>query len=174
MAANPQAVGTWSAAPLTKFRAPRVRRDAIARPALLERVLASVASQPLTLICAPGGFGKTSLLAQLASQSPSDTPLLWIAIDEDDNDRHRLLTTLVRAVEPLNLAWDASPSTLLRNAAGSASQGRAALAGFVNALCTASLSPRRSLAARRWRQATGARRQQEIGAPACPVSGRSL
>jgi hypothetical protein len=34
------------------------------------------------------------------------------AIDEDDGDRRRLLASLVRAAEPLNLAWDAPPSNL--------------------------------------------------------------
>ncbi len=139
MAANPHIAGAWNAAPLTKFRAPRVRRDAIARPALLERLAAAVAEQPLILISAPGGFGKTSLLAQLAAQMSADAPLVWIAIDEDDNDRRRFFATLLRAVEPLKLAWDPPPATLLINAGGSDSQSRAALAGFVNALCTGSM-----------------------------------
>jgi LuxR family maltose regulon positive regulatory protein len=138
MAANPEVAAAWNAAPLTKFRPPRVRRDAIARPRLLARLAASVAEQPLTLICAPGGFGKTSLLAQLAAAAAADAALVWIALDEDDNECHRFFVTMVRAIEPLQLAWETPPATLTVNAAGSLSQCRAGLAALVNALCTAS------------------------------------
>lgn len=144
MAANSDIVAAWNASPLTKFRAPRVRRDVVARPALLRRLLSCVESVPVTLICAPGGFGKTTLLAQLAAQVTTQTgtasggqALLWTSVDEDDNDRHRFFATLLRAVEPLKLAWEIPPATLLAKSVGSDSQARAALASFVNALCTA-------------------------------------
>lgn len=138
MAANPDINAAWNTAPLTKFRPPRVRREVVARPALLQRLCTSIDSCPVTLICAPGGSGKTTLLAQWVHQCPAGTVPLWIAIDEDDNDRHRLFATLLRALEPLQLVWDLSPVTLLSHSAGSDSQCRAALAALVNALCTAS------------------------------------
>jgi LuxR family maltose regulon positive regulatory protein len=137
MAAHPDIAAAWNATPLTKFRAPRVRRDAIARPVLLRRLAAAIESCPVTLICAPGGFGKTTLMAQFAAGLPGEQVLLWISVDVDDNDRHRFFATLLHAVEPLQLAWEIPPATLLANAAGSDSQARAALASFVNALCTA-------------------------------------
>ena len=133
----------WNASPLTKFRAPRVRRDAVPRSALLQRLVSASDTVPLTLVCAPGGFGKTSLLSQLAAHLatlPADEQrLLWIALDEDDNDRHRFFAALLRAVEPLDMIWDTPPGTLLANAAASDSQCRAALAQFVNALCTVAI-----------------------------------
>src|SRR5262245_4092734 len=105
----------WNAAPLTKFRTPRVRRDVIARPALLQRLIEASASVPVTLVCAPGGSGKTSLLSQLAAHlatlPASDTTLQWVALDEDDNDRHRFFAALLRAAEPLDLAWETPPGT---------------------------------------------------------------
>jgi LuxR family maltose regulon positive regulatory protein len=138
MAANPDVSAAWNTAPLTKFRPPRIRREVVARPALLQRLRTSIDTCPVTLICAPGGSGKTTLLAQWAHQSPASATPLWIAIDEDDNDRHRLFAALLRAFEPLQLAWDIPPVTLLSHSAGSDSQCRAALAALVNALCTAS------------------------------------
>jgi len=39
-------IPVWSGIPLTKLRAPRVRRDALARPALLERLSALVEAHP--------------------------------------------------------------------------------------------------------------------------------
>jgi len=126
-----------SAAPVTKFRSPRIRRDIVARPSLLDRLQKGIDSCPVTLICAPGGSGKTTLLTQFIQLAGPGATTLWISLDEDDNDRHQLFATLLKAVEPLQLAWETPPALLLRSAAGSESQCRAALAAFVNALCTA-------------------------------------
>jgi LuxR family transcriptional regulator, maltose regulon positive regulatory protein len=141
MAARPESPGAWNATALTKFRVPRLRRDTVGRPTLLARLMQAAESCPLTLICAPGGSGKSTLLSQFALECLDGPPLkrtlLWISIDDDDNDRHQFLATLLRAVEPLELVWDTAPETLLANAERSESQCRAALAAFVNALCTA-------------------------------------
>ena len=141
MAANQEFSAAWNATALTKFRVPRLRRDTVARPALLARLAQAADSCPVTLVCAPGGSGKSTLLTQFAHDclagSALTRTLLWVAIDDDDDDRHQFLATLLRAVEPPELAWDTPPETLLANAERSESQCRAALAAFVNALCTA-------------------------------------
>ncbi len=49
----------------TKLRAPRPREGALRRPALLARLDAALSTR-LTLVSAPAGFGKTTLLAQWA------------------------------------------------------------------------------------------------------------
>jgi LuxR family maltose regulon positive regulatory protein len=138
MAATSEIAIGWNATPLTKFRAPRVRHDAIDRPALVSRLLHCADNYPVTLICAPGGFGKTTLLAQYTAHTGNDTEVLWATLDEDDNERHRLFAVLLRMLEPLPLRWDTPPAQLLTHAAGTHSQCRAALAALVNALCTAS------------------------------------
>jgi LuxR family maltose regulon positive regulatory protein len=141
MAATQEHTAVWNAAAHTKFRVPRVRRVTVARPALLARLAHAADHFPVTLICAPGGSGKSTLLTQFAHHYMAcpehERTLLWVTVDDDDNDRHQLLGTLLRAAEPLELAWDTSPDTLLANAERSESQCRAALAAFVNALCTA-------------------------------------
>ena len=136
MAASPELAAAWNATPQTKFRTPRVRRDMVARPALLERLCACVDSCPVTLLCAPGGSGKTTLLTQYTTLPNAGFTPLWISLDDEDNDRHQFFATLLRATEPLQLVWEVAPEVLLTNAAGSDSQARAALAAFVNALCT--------------------------------------
>jgi len=144
MAATAELAGVWDSTPLTKFRIPRQRRDVVARPALLARLHEAVESSPVTLVSAPGGYGKTTLLAQFATDDvaggsgagPSARQIVWVAVDNDDNDAHRLFASLLRAVEPLGLAWESDPRTLLSGAAGTPSQQRAALAALVNALCT--------------------------------------
>ncbi|HMN43920.1 MAG TPA: LuxR C-terminal-related transcriptional regulator [Povalibacter sp.] len=142
MVANPESVdtlgttGQWNLVALTKFRAPRVRRDILTRPALLERLSRSIDENPVTLVCAPGGSGKTTLLAQWMSDPPAETTAVWLTIDNDDNDTNRLFAALLQALEPLELSWDADPRALVDSVAASRAQTRAALAALVNALCT--------------------------------------
>jgi LuxR family maltose regulon positive regulatory protein len=130
------AVPQWNAVPLTKFRPPRLRRDVIRRASLYQRLLVSVENNPVTIVCAPGGSGKTTLLAQLSADAGHHSTILWVSIDQDDNDINRLFATLVQALEPLNLTWDVAPQSLLDTVGGSKAQLRAALAALVNAVCT--------------------------------------
>ena len=44
----------------TKLSAPRVRPSLVARPHLVDRVIA--AATPLTVVCAPAGYGKSTLV----------------------------------------------------------------------------------------------------------------
>ncbi|HON31575.1 MAG TPA: hypothetical protein PLN11_11100, partial [Ottowia sp.] len=58
--------------PPGKYRIPRSRRDVVPRPALLARTLAQATTARLLLVQAPAGFGKTTLLAQLAAARAAD------------------------------------------------------------------------------------------------------
>jgi LuxR family maltose regulon positive regulatory protein len=82
----------------TKLTRPRVRAEHVARRELLD-VLRS-RSHRLTLVAAPPGFGKTTLLAEWAASEPA---VAWLAVDEGDNDPARFLASMVaalRRVEP--------------------------------------------------------------------------
>ncbi|HEX7114101.1 MAG TPA: AAA family ATPase [Steroidobacter sp.] len=124
---------------LTKFRAPRLKRDIVVRPALLEALAEAIDSHPVTLVCAPGGAGKTILLAQLAASNVRNSRVLWVTVEHDDNDPCRFFASLVRAVEPLKLSWEVAPRALVESVASSKAHARAALAALVNALCTTQL-----------------------------------
>jgi LuxR family maltose regulon positive regulatory protein len=123
--------------PVTKFRVPRLREGTVARTGLLDRLFDSVASQPVTLVCAPGGSGKTTLLAQMVARLREQAAaVVWVALDEEDDDANRMFATLVQALEPLQLAWDTPPRDLAARVIDAGTQARAALAVAVNALCT--------------------------------------
>jgi LuxR family transcriptional regulator, maltose regulon positive regulatory protein len=77
----------------TKICAPRLRTDLVKRKFLVERLKAGL-HYPLTLVSAPAGYGKTTLLAELASQ----IPVAWLSLDEGDNDPVRFWTHFTAAL----------------------------------------------------------------------------
>lgn len=48
----------------TKLHPPRLREDVVPRPRLVEALRQALTTHPLTLLSAPAGYGKTTLLAQ--------------------------------------------------------------------------------------------------------------
>src|SRR5262249_51672109 len=65
----------------TKLSLPRVRPDLVARPRLLARLDAGLIGM-LTLVCAPAGFGKTTLLAEWLRRT--GRPAAWLGLDAGD------------------------------------------------------------------------------------------
>ncbi len=84
----------------TKLAPPRLPSALVSRPSLLARLDAGTATK-LTLISAPGGYGKTTLVAQwLATRRE---PAAWVALDPSDDDPVRFWTyviTACRAFDP--------------------------------------------------------------------------
>src|SRR5258707_10103365 len=70
----------------TKLRPPGPRPDFLPRPRLAER-LDEALGRGLVLVCAPAGYGKTSLLASWARHSQQ--PVAWLSLDASDNDPAR-------------------------------------------------------------------------------------
>ena len=83
----------------TKLFVPRLRRAAVARPRLSEQLrLGSEAK--LTLVSAPAGFGKTTVLAQwLASRAAAERPVAWLSLEEDDSQPGSFWTYLSTALD---------------------------------------------------------------------------
>ena len=69
----------------TKLYHPRLRRALVARPHLRER-LDRGAAGTLTLVAAPPGFGKTTLLAEWLAAPPGEARhVAWLSLDPGDN-----------------------------------------------------------------------------------------
>ena len=80
----------------TKLFIPPARPHRVLRPRLLERMNEGLQRAPgLTLISAPAGFGKTTLVSEWVSSC--GRPVAWITLDERDGDASRFLTYLVAA-----------------------------------------------------------------------------
>ncbi len=89
----------------TKLYVPQPRADVVPRPRLRARLDRGIAG-PLTVIAAPAGFGKTTLLAEwLATVSHKpDAPIraeqaAWLSLDAGDNDPVQFLRYLVAALQ---------------------------------------------------------------------------
>ena len=82
----------------TKLHVPRPRPGFLSRPRLLERLTEGTARE-LTLICAPAGFGKTSLLGDWARHSRQ--PVAWLSLDGGDSDPARFWRYVAAALDEL-------------------------------------------------------------------------
>jgi LuxR family transcriptional regulator, maltose regulon positive regulatory protein len=80
----------------TKLRLPFIRPGLVSRPRLQEQIAHGLCG-PLTLITAPAGFGKTTLVA--ACVSGCGMPVAWLSLDKDDNQEGRFLTYLINALQ---------------------------------------------------------------------------
>ena len=123
---------------LTKIQPPRSRADLVARSALEERLGAALASQRLTLISAPAGFGKTAALTRQLAALSKQTAVAWVAADADD-DLGRFTTCLLAALDPHDLPWRTSPDALVGLLSSSETQRRVVASEIVNALMATEL-----------------------------------
>src|SRR5437016_3810100 len=81
-----------------KLYLPRLRPNVVSRPRLLERLNAGL-HRKLTLIAAPAGFGKTTLVS--AWVEGIERPTAWLSLDEGENDPTRFLAYLVTALQTI-------------------------------------------------------------------------
>src|SRR5215470_16336566 len=93
MSAQPNLVGQRL---MTKLYLPEARQTLVERPILLDQLKEGLRGK-LTLVSAPAGFGKTSLVA--AWRKECQTPLAWVSLDEEDNDPARFLDYLIGALQ---------------------------------------------------------------------------
>jgi len=82
----------------TKLYIPPLRPNVVSRSRLIERLNEGL-HRKLTLISAPAGFGKTTLLS--AWVEGIDRQVAWLSLDEGDGDPARFLTYLVAALQTI-------------------------------------------------------------------------
>src|SRR6266496_2586996 len=80
----------------TKLYRPRNRSDVISRARLLERLNSGLGGR-VTLVCAPAGFGKTTLLAEWVQTV--DRPSAWLSLDANDNELRVFVYALAAALQ---------------------------------------------------------------------------
>ena len=85
-----------------KLTLPPAPPMSLSRPRLLDLMSESL-KQPLTLLCAPAGFGKTTLLSAWVNETVERPDVAWLGLDEDDNDPVRFFDYLRGALQGANV-----------------------------------------------------------------------
>lgn len=82
----------------TKFHTPSAPVESIVRQQLHQQLHMGISQgSRLTLIVAPAGYGKTTLITTYLANYPQ--PIGWLALDENDNSLSRFLQYFVRCVD---------------------------------------------------------------------------
>jgi ATP/maltotriose-dependent transcriptional regulator MalT len=120
----------------TKLSIPPLRPNLVHRPHLYER-LNEGAQRPLTLISAPAGFGKTTLVTDWLAERRQ--PAAWLSLDAGDNDLARFLTYLVAALQTVSAGIGAAALEALQSSQPPPFE--ALLTALLNDLVTSTVDP---------------------------------
>lgn len=91
----------------TKLHIPPARRDGVSRPRLVERLDDGLEmARRLTLVSAPAGYGKTTLLSEWVTTLP--VPAAWLSLDAEDNNAGRFWAYLIAALQAAYVTSSAS------------------------------------------------------------------
>ena len=84
----------------TKLYIPPIHSSLVRRPRLVECLENGYqAGRRVTLICAPAGFGKTTIVREWIKATEPGKPFGWLSLDDGDNDPVRFLIYLVSAIQ---------------------------------------------------------------------------
>jgi len=97
----------------TKLYFPSPRLNLVPRPRLVERLEKGL-SCPLTLISAPAGYGKTTLMSEWHAGTGSNYPATWFSIDSGDNNQFRFWGYVAAALETLDQGLTGNVASLLQ------------------------------------------------------------
>jgi LuxR family maltose regulon positive regulatory protein len=96
----------------TKIAIPPVRPHTVVRQRLLE-LLEEAITRPLTLISAPAGFGKTTLLTSWLHETGREPRTAWLSLDADDSDPVHFIYYLTAALQGVEPGAGRAPISLL-------------------------------------------------------------
>ena len=82
----------------TKLHRPRIEQNFLPRPRLIEH-LNQRRNRPLTLVTAPAGYGKTTLVSSWMEES--DWPNAWLSLDVGDDDISQFLAYFLTAIQTI-------------------------------------------------------------------------
>lgn len=102
----------------TKLFIPPTPSEAIPRPHLVERLTLGMARK-LSLVTAPAGYGKTTLVTTWLHQlTETNTQVVWLSLDKGDNDVRRFFTYMVAALCQLDGSFAATQEEYLQDPRG--------------------------------------------------------
>jgi LuxR family maltose regulon positive regulatory protein len=96
----------------TKLFVPPIRPELVSRSRLIER-LKEGAHRKLTLVSAPAGFGKTTLVSEWIASA--EEAVAWLSLDEDDSDPARFFAYLIAALQQADPSIGESAQAMLQS-----------------------------------------------------------
>ena len=117
----PEASANSSSLLTTKLYIPAPRPNRVPRPRLTARMEAGAAG-PLTLVSAPAGFGKSTLLSEWVHSGGLGRAVAWVSLDEGDDDPLRFLGYVVTALGKVRPGLGEDALTLLRHLQNSSAE----------------------------------------------------
>jgi LuxR family maltose regulon positive regulatory protein len=102
----------------TKLNIPPLRSETVTRSRLLERLNTGIPQnggfgRKLTLVSAPAGYGKTTLVLKWLKNT--DISVAWLTLDESDNDPRRFITYLIAAFQKVNQSIGQASAAMLQS-----------------------------------------------------------
>lgn len=117
----------------TRFFIPPLSETILPRPQIIQRLNEAVASK-LSLLSAPAGYGKTTLLCQWAAQTT--LPVAWLSLEEADNEPVRFWTSVIAACQTALIGMESL--SLIQSQPSPYSSVEAMLTTFINKLALVS------------------------------------
>jgi LuxR family maltose regulon positive regulatory protein len=103
---------TYTSLITTKIVVPPARPHMVVRQRLLE-VMEDATSRPLTLISAPAGFGKTTLITSWLYETGNESRTAWLSLDQDDSDPVHFAYYMIATLQGIEPRVGRAPISLL-------------------------------------------------------------
>ena len=99
----------------TKLYIPKWRPGLVPRARLIERLDQGI-ERKLTLVSAPAGFGKSTVLAEWLAASPAtERPAAWVSLDQSDNDPAFFWAYFIAALQTIRSGVGGNALSLLHS-----------------------------------------------------------
>ena len=116
--------------PQTKFAAPALDSKVVERSQLLARLEQDIKTHRLTLLSAPAGSGKTTVLASLCQSCP--LRFAWLALDEEDNDPIYFMAALIKSLRNLDAVFGEMSLAILDSQTSASFDGKKLISSLIN------------------------------------------
>lgn len=117
----------------TKHHIPSPRPGLVPRPRLVERLTEGL-RRKLTLVSAPPGFGKTTLVSTWLRQLDPPRPVAWLSLDDRDSNPARFWTYLLAALGQIDPGIGSMGQTILNAGQSQAQTDEALVTMLINDL----------------------------------------
>lgn len=123
-----------------KLFPPSPQNHIITRDNLIRQVSNSITTSPLTLLSAPAGYGKTTLISSIY-HIQEELSIAWLSLDIDDNDPIRFLVDLIEALQRVIPDCAATTKNLLHGLSNPAGEVRRLMGVLSNDVLNSGVNP---------------------------------